>query len=233
MKCALIGRPALLSVGIDVVSQVEKIAVSQQADWISTPSSHFSALTQRMHRQTRDADLRARKALWKKAAPLDNLCETKLVVPCDYVPYPLAMIDDRHAAIIPASVTSMLQRLEDKDDTVNTGYDHERIVKMVNFHLDLWTPRPAGKKLANIKPLKTELKSTGSVHRRTSRVSYTMRQSLFIQKVIGDLIGAGFIFKNNGCSPAIQRLFPSPSAASADRQCFKLDYTEVEDEVRK
>ena len=101
---------------------------------------------------------------------------------------------------------------------------------MVNFHLDLWTPRPAGKKLANIKPLKTELKSTGSVQRRSSRVSYTMRQSLFIQKVIGDLIGAGFIFKNNGCSPAVQRLFPSPSAASAGRQCFNL---EVEDKVQK
>ena len=104
---------------------------------------------------------------------------------------------------------------------------------MVNFHLNLWLPRPAGLKLANIEPLEIKLKSTGCVQRRTSRVSYTMKQSLFIQKVIGDLIGAGFIFKNNGCSPAVQRLFPSPSAVSADRHCFNLDYTEVEDEVQR
>ena len=45
------------------------------------------------------------------------------------------MIDNRHAAVVPASVTLMLERLEDKDDS---AYDHERIIKMVAHHMSLW-----------------------------------------------------------------------------------------------
>ena len=48
--------------------------------------------------------------------------------------------------------------------------------------------------MADVKPFKTELKSTVPVQRRTTPVSYTEDQSLFIQKVVGDLSQAGFIF---------------------------------------
>ena len=108
----------------------------------------------------------------------------------------------------------------------STSSSTERIIKMVAHHMSLWTPKSVGENMAKIKPFKTDLKSTVPLQRRTTPVSYTADQSLFIQKVIGDLSQAGFIFKNNGCPSA--RLFPSPSAASADRRCFNLDYTDVE-----
>ena len=110
----------------------------------------------------------------------------------------------------------------------STSSSTERIIKMVAHHMSLWTPKSVGENMAKIKPFKTDLKSTVPLQRRTTPVSYTADQSLFIQKVIGDLSQAGFIFKNNGCPSAYARLFPSPSAASADRRCFNLDYTDVE-----
>ena len=71
------------------------------------------------------------------------------------------------------------------------------------------------------------------MQRRITSVSYTPDQSLFIQKVVGDLDQAGFISKNNGCPSVSKKLFPSPSAASADTRSFVLDYTDVEKATKK
>ena len=171
MECVLVGRPALCSVGIDVQSMMEQIALDQQAAWINTPGAKLKSIGSAMiHADTfGDQDI-----------PMDD----------DDI------IGATTAAELDAAITGMLDRAVGAGLPAELV---GKLSAIVHEHKDVWRVKLLDDPPIKVRPWVSRMKPGSSPYRCATR-RYNELSRKFMREFTQQLEAVGFIRSNSGAS---------------------------------